>query len=154
MPIIKTKTLIKADVKTCFDLARSIDAHQESLKHTQEIPVAGKTTGLIELGEWVSWEAKHFGFVQHLTSKITKYKAPYHFSGEMVLGVFKSFKHSHTFRELENETEMINIFYFESPYGIAGKVANSVFLKRYMTNLLNKRDRYLKMKAESLVSAN
>lgn len=154
MPLIKTKTIIKADIKTCFDLARNIDVHQESLKHTQEISVAGKTTGLIELGEWVSWEAKHFGVVQHLTSKVTKYKAPYYFSCEMVLGVFKLFKHSHTFHELENETVMINVFYFESPYGIVGKVANLVFLKRYMTNLLNKRNRYLKKKAESLIILN
>ncbi len=33
MPTIEIKTLIKADLKTCFDLSRNIDFHQQSLEH-------------------------------------------------------------------------------------------------------------------------
>ena len=51
----------------------------------------GKMSGLIELGEWVSWDAKHLGFVQHLTSKVTEFDAPNYFVDEMVFGVFNLF---------------------------------------------------------------
>lgn len=150
MPLIKTKTLINADVKACFDLARNIDVHQESLKHSGEIAIDGKTTGLIELGETVTWEAKHFGFVQHLTSKITEFEPSKYFVDEMVSGAFKSFRHEHLFRERDNKTEMIDVFYFESPYGIVGKFANALFLKKYMKNLLVTRNKFLKEKAEAI----
>ena len=150
MPLIKTETLIKADVKTCFNLARNIDVHQESLKHTHEIAIDGKTSGLIELGETVTWEASHLGFVQHLTSKITEFEDSRYFVDEMVAGAFKSFRHEHIFRESENNTLMIDVFYFESPHGILGKVADSLFLKRYMSKLLKKRNKFLKAKAEQL----
>lgn len=150
MPLIKVQTEIKTDLKTCFDLARSIDFHKESLKHTNEIPIAGKTTGLIGLNEWVSWEAKHFGFVQHLTSKITAFNAPYYFTDEMVFGAFKSFKHEHIFKETENGTLMIDKFDFESPFGFLGKLANQIFLKRYMYRLLRTRSEAIKVKAESI----
>ena len=149
MPLVEIETEIKADIKSCFDLARSIDFHQESLKHSDEKAIAGKISGLIELGEWVSWEAKHFGFVQHLTSKITEFEKPNYFVDEMVFGIFKSFRHEHIFRESKNKTIMIDKFYFESPYGIFGKLANTVFLKRYMKNLLETRNSVLKQKAES-----
>ena len=102
MALIEIQTLVNADIKICFDLARNIDFHKTSLKHTGEIAFAGKTTGLIEKGEWVSWEGKHFGFVQHLTSKITAFDAPNYFVDEMILGIFKSFRHEHLFQKKEN----------------------------------------------------
>lgn len=150
MPLIEIKTEIFCDPKTCFDLARNIDIHKESLKHTGEIPIAGKTTGLIELGEWVSWEAKHLGFVQHLTSKITEFESPNYFVDEMVLGAFKSFRHEHIFHKVEDKTLMIDKFYFESPFGVLGQTVNILFLKRYMKNLLKTRNKLLKKEAEKI----
>lgn len=150
MPLIEVKTEIDADLQTCFDLARNIDFHQKSLEHSDEKAIAGKTSGLIGLGEWVTWEAKHLGFVQHLTSKITEFDSPNYFVDEMVFGVFKSFRHEHIFKASSNKTIMLDKFYFESPYGIVGKFANWLFLKRYMKNLLKKRNLYLKQTAESV----
>lgn len=150
MPLIKVKTVINSDIQVCFDLARNIDFHQETLKFSNEKAIAGKISGLIELGEWVSWEAKHLGFVQHLTSKITEFEAPNYFVDEMVFGIFKSFRHEHIFQTENGQTVLIDKFYFESPYGILGKLANVLFLKRYMTNLLKTRNQYLKEKAEAV----
>lgn len=150
MPTIQIRTDIKSDIDTCFDLARNIDVHQESLKHSGEIAIDGKTCGLINLGETVTWEAKHFGFVQHLTSKITEFNAPNYFVDEMVSGAFKSFRHEHIFEKNKNSTVMVDVFHFESPFGILGKFVNRVFLKNYMTNLLKTRSRYLKYQAEKI----
>lgn len=149
MEFIELQTVIKADILTCFDLARNIDFHQESLIHSKEKAVAGKTSGLIELGESVTWQATHFGIKQQLTSKITEFKFPNYFVDEMVSGAFKSFKHEHFFEVKSNTTLMTDKFYFESPFGILGKLANTLFLKRYMTQLLQTRNQLLKEKAES-----
>jgi hypothetical protein len=54
MPILKLKTSINADIQIVFDLSRSIDLHKISTEHTNEEAVAGKTSGLIELGEQVT----------------------------------------------------------------------------------------------------
>jgi len=150
MPTIEIKTQIKSDLKTCFDLARNIDSHKESLKHSREKAIAGKTSGLIELGESVTWEAVHFGFKQKLASKITEFESPNYFVDEMVFGAFKSFKHEHLFQEENNLTLMIDKFSFQSPFGILGKLANFLFLTRYMKNLLSTRNEYLRVKAEQI----
>ena len=150
MSQIKIETIIKANINSCFNIARNIDIHQESLKFSGEIAIDGRTSGLIELNETVTWEAKHFGFVQHLTSKITEYKYPHYFVQEMVSGAFKSFRHEHRFKELGKETLMIDLFCFETPYGFLGKLVNRLFLKRYLTKLLQTRNNYLKEIAESI----
>ena len=151
MCLIEIRTLIKSDIKTCFDLARNIDFYQEHLSSSKEKAIAGKISGLIGLGEWVSWEAEHFGFVQHLTSKITGFESPNYFVDEMVFGAFKSLRHEHYFQEeIKGLTVMTDKFYFESHFGLFGKFANWLFLKKYITNLLIKRHSVLKEKAESL----
>ena len=150
MPLIEIKTLINADIKTSFDLSRNIDFHTASLEHSNEKAIAGKTSGLIGLNEWVTWEAKHFGINQQLTSKITEFENPHYFVDEMVSGAFKSFRHEHVFQSKNNQTLMTDKFQFESPFGILGKLANVLFLKRYMTNLLTTRNAFLKKKAEEL----
>lgn len=151
MPQIEVKTTIFANVTTCFDLARNIDIHQESMMNSEEKAIAGKISGHINLGEWVSWEAKHFGIVQHLTSRITEFDSPNYFVDEMVYGAFKSFRHKHIFQSIGDATLMIDEFHFKSPYGLLGHLANQLFLKRYMTNLLKTRGNYIKEKAESLM---
>ncbi len=97
MPSIIIETLINAPIERCFDLSRSIDLHTDSMKHTGEKAIAGRISGLIELGETVTWEAKHLGIRQTLTSKITEFDNPNYFVDEQVSGAFKSIRHEHRF---------------------------------------------------------
>ncbi|NAS29566.1 cell division protein [Flavobacteriaceae bacterium R38] len=149
MPKIELQTKIKADKRIVFDLSRSIDLHKISTKHTNEEAIAGRTSGLIELNESVTWKAKHFGVTQKLTSKIIEFEKPNHFTDEMVEGVFKKFRHEHHFSSFENGTLMIDIFDYESPFRILGQIADKLFLKKYMINLLNKRNLVIKDFTES-----
>ncbi len=147
--IIELVTHINAPIERCFDLARSIDLHMQSTKQTGEKAVAGRTSGLIELGETVTWRAKHLGVWQTLTSKITEFEYPNYFTDEMVEGAFKSIRHQHLFYAVNDQTVMKDIFAFESPYGMLGELANFLFLGWYMENLLKKRNRVIKKVAES-----
>ncbi len=149
MPKIKLKTIINANRGIVFDLSRSIDLHKISTKHTDEEAIDGITRGLIGLNQSVTWKAKHFGFYQVLTSKITAYNAPNYFVDEMISGTFKRFKHQHIFNKVGTATEMIDIFDYESPLGILGVIADKLFLEKYMKNLLEKRNQTIKDYSES-----
>jgi ligand-binding SRPBCC domain-containing protein len=144
MPRIELTTRINAPEEKVFDLARSIDLHMESTKQTGEKAIAGKTTGLIGLGETVTWRAKHFGIWQTLTSKITEFDRPNLFVDEMVQGAFKSFRHEHHFIKVDNHTLMKDVFVFESPLGVLGRLFNWLVLTCYMTKLLEQRNRVIK----------
>jgi ligand-binding SRPBCC domain-containing protein len=147
---IELSTTINAPIERCFDLARSIDLHVNSMAHTGEKAISGKTSGLIALGESVTWRAKHFGIWQTLTSKITAYDYPNSFTDEMVEGAFKSMRHEHLFYVVNNQTLMRDIFIFESPYGIVGRLVDFIFLSNYMEKLLIARNKIIKTVAESI----
>ncbi len=140
---------IKADINTVFDLARNIDLHKISAKHTHEKAISGRKTGLIELGETVTWRAKHLGIYQNLTVKITEFDRPHHFTDEMLKGAFKWFKHKHSFRQSGEYTIMTDTFEYQSPLGILGILADYLFLKNYMKRFLAKRNQVIKEFAES-----
>lgn len=149
MPIITIKTIIHADKQIVFDLSRSIDLHKISTSQTNEEAIAGVTGGLIGMNESVTWRAKHLGFYQNLTSKITAFNSPHSFTDEMTKGIFKRFKHQHIFTDLPEGTQVIDIFEYISPLGFLGKIVDHLFLEKYMTNLLVKRNEIIKHFAES-----
>ncbi|TDX86959.1 SRPBCC family protein [Epilithonimonas xixisoli] len=152
MTKIYLETLIDANIQTVFDLSRNIDFHQKSTSKTNEKAIAGKTSGLIELGETVTWRAKHLGFYQTLTTKIIEMESPKMFTDVMIQGAFKSMKHQHIFKEKEGKTLMIDIFEFESPLGIIGKIVNQIFLKNYLKKFILERKRMIKEIAESPIN--
>lgn len=106
-------------------------------------------SGLISLHETVTWKARHFGLWLQLTSKITEYNAPNSFVDEMVSGPFKSFRHEHVFETKQGQTLMTDRFEFQSPLGVLGKFANTLFLRSYMEKLLAERNLVIKEYAEN-----
>ncbi len=149
MPTIRLETSIDASPERCFDLSLNVDLHQHSVAHTHERPVAGVTSGVMKLGDSVTWEAVHFGIKQHLTSKITVYERPQRFTDEMTRGAFQEIIHVHEFTPQPSGTLMIDLFTFRAPLGILGRLAEVLFLTRYMKGLLLTRNRYLKEVAEA-----
>jgi len=148
MAIIKLTTKIKAPVALCFDLSRSIDLHVNSMEHTQEKAIAGKTSGLIGLNDWVTWQANHLGLKLNMTIRISEFAGNDYFIDEIVKGPFKLMRHLHQFKQVGSFTVMEDEFIFKSPLGYLGKLIDKWFLEKYMTNLLMKRNKVIKYAAE------
>ena len=149
MPKIIIETNIKSTKEIVFDLSRSIDLHKISTTQTNEEAIGGITSGLIELDESVTWRAKHLGFYQTLTSKITEFNRPDFFVDEMEKGPFSSFRHEHGFTEVNGEVVMSDVFEYRSPLGLLGRIADKVFLVNYMKRFLEKRNAVIKEYAET-----
>src|ERR1051326_6022686 len=115
MSTIRLETYINAPMARCFDLARNVDVHAHSMAHTQERPIAGVTTGMLQLGDTVTWEAVHFCVKQRLTSRTTAYDRPARFTDEMVKGVFQHLEHTHEFVPHPPGTLMRDVFTFRAP---------------------------------------
>lgn len=149
MPKIELTTEINSTIDICFDLSRSIDLHKISTIQTNEQAIAGKTSGLINLNEFVTWQATHFGIRQKLTSKITEFDRPKYFKDEQQNGAFKSFSHEHKFEQIDDKVIMTDIFEFQSPLGIFGKIFNKLILTKYLQKLLSDRNQVIKEFAET-----
>lgn len=149
MPQIILHTTIRAPVARCFNLSRSIDLHIKSAGGHKERAIHGVTTGLIGLGETVTWQARHLGKMRTLTTKITVLDPPFSFTDEMTDGDFRSMRHRHLFTEDRGITVMKDIFEFEAPFGIIGKLLARVLLVPYLRSFLLERNRLIRTVAES-----
>ena len=149
MSLIKIHISISAPIERVFDLSRSIDLHKKSTEHTGEMAVDGVISGLIGLGQSVTWKARHFGVWQRLTSKITKFEYPNYFQDCMVSGAFRYFTHDHFFKVDGGSTLVTDRFEFASPFGPIGRIVDIVVMERYLSNLLISRNNVIKNIAES-----
>ena len=149
MPVVVVRIEIRAPVEIVFDLCRSVDVHVDSTVGTNEKAVGGVTTGLMELGDEVTWRATHFGVRQTLTSRITKFDRPHMFRDSMVAGAFRRFDHDHLFTLVGDVTVVEDRFDFDTRLGILGWLASRLFLMRHMSAFLRVRLESIKTIAES-----
>lgn len=145
-------TRIRAPIERCFDLARNVEVHLAGNVHfgEQALATQGVTSGLIGLGERVTWRAKHFGIWQTLTSEITALERPTYFQDTMLRGAFRYMRHDHYFQTAsDGETEMRDVFCFASPVPLLGRMVEWLVLRDYMKALLEERNAVIKQIAES-----
>jgi ligand-binding SRPBCC domain-containing protein len=111
--------------------------------------VSGVASGLIGLGEEVEWRARHFGFWMTMRVRITALNRPTYFQDTMAKGLFRYFKHDHTFKEKSGGTLMIDQLEFGAPIPLLGSIVDRLVLKKHLHQFLEQRNQMLKSAAES-----
>ncbi|MBC6699394.1 SRPBCC family protein [Hymenobacter puniceus] len=149
MPTIEVLTFINAQQARCFQLALSMDLHTISAIQTQEKIVGGVRSSVLQLGDSVTFRARHFGVWQTLTSKVTEYEDPVYFCDEMQRGAFKRMRHEHYFESHGSGTLMRDVFEFVSPLVWLGSIVDALVLKWYLRRFLVEWGREVKHYAES-----
>jgi ligand-binding SRPBCC domain-containing protein len=143
------ETRIRAPIELCFDLARDVTAHAESAAFSSERVVEpGRTQGLLELGDTVAFEGRHFGFTQRFVARITALDRPNRFVDEMVDGAFKWFRHVHEFESNDGLTIMRDTLEWKAPFGLIGDLADLLFLRRHKRWFVATKQNALKQIAE------
>ena len=154
MPSIVIETTIHAPAELCFDLARDVDVHAESAAFSSErIVEPGRMEGLLERGDLVAFEGRHFGIRQRFIARITELDRPIRFVDEMVHGAFKRLRHIHEFEPIGNSTLMRDTIEWQAPFGLIGMLADKLFLHRHMAWFVSTKQRALKQIAESRVQS-
>lgn len=146
----EAQSLMPVDPETAFDLSLSIDAHLDSFEHSGEQAIGGVTAGVIGLGEFVTWRARHFGITWTMTSTITEWDRPHRFVDEQRTGPFRSFRHEHRFEPVEHGTRLTDDVEFEAPFGMLGRVVERLVLGRYLRHLIDVRNTFLVTEATRL----
>jgi hypothetical protein len=148
---IEIETLIEIPVEVCFDLARDVDKHAESAAFSGERLVPpGRLHGLLELGDFVAFEARHFGMRQTFVARIIELEPPRRFVDEMVRGAFRWLRHEHEFHIHARGTLMRDVIQWRSPLGFLGRIADALFIKRHMESFVRTKQQNLKRIGEAV----
>ena len=149
MPRLQFITSIAAPIERVFDLARDIDVHRRTLKDTDETATTDGQSPRLALGDTVTFYAVHFGVRQRLVAKIIEFTPPRRFVDQMLEGAFASLRHTHDFEPHPAGTLMRDTIDYVAPLGPIGRLADVLFLERYMKRLIERRNQALKEIAES-----
>ena len=124
-------TGISAAPARCFELSLSVDVHLQSTASSSERVVDGVASGLLVLGDRVTWEARHFGRRRRMTVEITAYEKPTMFRDEQVQGPFRRFAHEHVFEPTEDGTTMHDVLEFSLFPGF-DRLVLAPYLRRFL----------------------
>jgi len=129
MRTIVVETLIPAPIETVFDLSRDIDAHTRSASFSKERAVPpGRTAGLLEAGDRVTFEARHIGLRLRYSVTITSMDKPLRYVDEAAHPAFRYLQHTHEFEARTDGTLMRDRVLYDSRFGaLAGW-----FLRRFI----------------------
>jgi ligand-binding SRPBCC domain-containing protein len=103
----------------------------------------------LELNDEVTWEARHFGITQRLSTQITRFEPPFFFQDRMTRGAFRFLEHDHLFEPDRSGTTMTDVLRFAAPLGPVGWVAERLFLAEHLRRFLETRGNLLKSMAEN-----
>src|SRR5258705_3680602 len=149
MAHFQLETIIAAPIELCFDLARNIDVHLAAANDKEQRAIAGSTSGLIGLGETVTWEGRYLLLRRQMTSRIVEFDFPHMFADEMQCGAFHHWRHTHEFTQVGAATRMHDDVDFASPFGLIGYMTDVLFMRNYMRKLLLGHNAFLKNLAEN-----
>ena len=146
---IVVETVIVAPREVVFDLARDVSAHTASAAFTRERAVPpGRTSGLLELGDTVTFEGMHFFLRLRFTARIVELDRPSRFVDELVRSSFRKLRHEHDFEEQGEVTVMRDTLEWVSPFGFIGRIADALFVTAHMRSFVTRKQLALKEIAE------
>lgn len=150
---IETSIDIQAPVELVFDLVRDVRVHMQTTDWTRERVVHCTADTMLKKGDIVTFEARHFGITQRLTSKVIECDPPSKLVDKMVRGAFRSLVHEHLFVTCSGHTRMTDRITLQAPIFVLGWIVERAILAQYMRTFLDRRNHKLKEIAESMVES-
>lgn len=79
------------------------------------------------------------GIKMHWVTEITHLVDKHYFVDEQRFGPYSFWHHKHFIKEVEGGVEMIDIVHYKLPFGILGRIANALFVKKQLAEIFNYR---------------
>lgn len=149
MARIHLTTFITAPIDRVFDLSRHLALYKLTFHNRKEKFSSGAGSSLLVKGETISVLSKHAGRSRMSMIKITALNKPDNFIEEQVKGDLQHFKHEHHFKRADNGTIIIDIVDFGMPKDFLGKIFGNIYFKKYLEDLVNKRNEVVRSYAET-----
>ena len=108
----------------------------------------GRISGLLELGDLLTFEGRHLGVRQRITVRITEMDPPRRYVDEGMRVAFRELRHVHEFFVDGDVTVMRDVVTWRSPFGLLGRAADALFVARHMRWFVTEKQARLKRMAE------
>lgn len=94
--------------------------------------VVESTDPVVRLNTQIRYQLRLHGIPLGWTSRITEYVEGELFADEMLSGPYRRWYHRHLFRAVPGGVEIRDIVEYELPFGILGRLAHTLFVRRQL----------------------
>ena len=99
------------------------------------------TDAVVKVGTRIQYQLRLHGIPLRWESRITEFVEGREFADEQLSGPYRSWYHRHTFRTVDGGVEMTDSVAYSLPFGILGRIAHVVAVRRQLRKIFDYRTR-------------
>lgn len=97
--------------------------------------ILGATDAPVRLGTRIRYRLRLNGIPLHWESVISEYEPGRMFADEQLRGPYRHWYHRHLFHPVEGGVEIEDLVEYELPFGVLGRLAHSVIVRRQLRQI-------------------
>jgi ligand-binding SRPBCC domain-containing protein len=143
---IVRKQILNCDLRTAWDFMRSPSNLAKITPDFMGFQILTDLESLKEMypGQIVEYHVTPLaGFKMHWVTEITHVQDLHYFVDEQRFGPYAFWHHKHFLKEVPNGVEMLDIVHYKAPFGVLGKIANALFIKKTLKKIFDHRHQVL-----------
>jgi ligand-binding SRPBCC domain-containing protein len=136
---LQTKQFIKRDIQTVWDFMSS----PENLEKITPTYMGFKILSDLNNSKMYPGQIIEYyvtpvaGIKMHWVTEITHVKNLEFFVDEQRFGPYAFWHHKHFLKQVDGGVEMIDIVHYKAPFGIIGRIANTMFIEKKIKEIFD-----------------
>ncbi|MDD5360941.1 MAG: SRPBCC family protein [Ignavibacteria bacterium] len=140
MHLLETKQKLPVDLKTAWEFFSSPDNLKEITPEYMGFDIISVSSAKMYPGMIIRYKVRPMlNFPIDWVTEITHVSEHEYFVDEQRFGPYKFWHHTHRFIEINGGVEMSDTLYYKIKFGIIGRMANGLFVRRKLKEIFDYR---------------
>lgn len=136
---------VNTDLDNCWDFFSNPANLEEITPEYMDFTIVDSDNKSMYPGQIIQYYVKPFlGMKMTWVTEITQVGENGFFIDEQRMGPYKFWHHKHYFRPVETGVEMTDVVHYALPYGLLGRLAHALFVKRQLQQIFDYRTQKIK----------
>ena len=146
MHIFKASITVKEDIETVFKFFNRPENLVKLMPPFMKFKLLTPGELTMKEGAIFDYHVAVFGIPNRWTTYINDYKPPYYFTDIQLKGPHSYWHHVHTFKQTDRGTLVIDHIHYMLPFGILGRMVNSIVMRPIVNALFKHRTQIVSKK--------
>jgi ligand-binding SRPBCC domain-containing protein len=141
---LEKKQILPIDKKTCWNFFSNPANLQKITPPDMDFEILSGAEKKMFAGQIIVYRIKLFNVIKTgWVTEITHVEEGKYFVDEQRFGPYKFWHHKHIFNETDGGMEICDIVHYALPFGLLGRLARFLFVRRKLENIFNFRTLFL-----------
>lgn len=139
----RREQIVKTSIDALWDFISSPENLKKITPDTMGFDItSGSLPEKMYAGMIISYRVKPLpGYTTDWVTEITHVEPKKYFVDEQRIGPYKLWHHQHVLKEVEGGVSMSDIVSYAPPFGLLGRIANSIIIKKQLNRIFDYREK-------------